>query len=145
MKLGEKKQESFTGADKWKLLPAFLSARGLVKQHIDSYNYLVTRDIQQIVMAQSNRRLTSDVDPKWFAEYENVAIGAPSYMDGMSPKELTPQICRVRDMTYAAPIYAVPCSRAAIFARPISPVPCSTKAPSPTPTGSRPRALPMPS
>lgn len=94
-----------TGADKWKLLPAFLSARGLVKQHIDSYNYLVSRDIHQIVMAQSNRRLTSDVDPKWFAEYENVTIGAPSYMDGMSPKELTPQICRIRDMTYAAPIY----------------------------------------
>ena len=97
--------EVFTGADKWKLLPAFLSARGLVKQHIDSYNYLVTRDIHQIVMAQSNRRMTSDVDPKWFAEYENVTIGAPSYMDGMSPKELTPQICRTRDMTYAAPIY----------------------------------------
>ena len=94
-----------TVADKWKLLPAFLSARGLVKQHIDSYNYLVTRDIYQIVMAQSNRRLTSDVDPKWYAEYENVTIGAPSYMDGMSPKELTPQICRIRDMTYAAPIY----------------------------------------
>jgi DNA-directed RNA polymerase III subunit RPC2 len=94
-----------TEADKWKLLPAFLSARGLVKQHIDSYNYLVSRDIHQIVMAQSNRRLTSDIDPKWFAEYENVTIGAPSYMDGMSPKELTPQICRLRDMTYAAPIY----------------------------------------
>jgi len=94
-----------TAADKWKLLPAFLSARGLVKQHIDSYNYLVTRDIYQIVMAQSNKRLTSDVDPKWYAEYENVTIGAPSYMDGMSPKELTPQICRIRDMTYAAPIY----------------------------------------
>ena len=94
-----------TGADKWKLLPAFLSARGLVKQHIDSYNYLVTRDIHQIVMAQSNRRITSDVDPKWFAEYERVTIGAPSYMDGMSPKELTPQMCRIRDMSYAAPIY----------------------------------------
>ena len=94
-----------TGADKWKLLPAFLSARGLVKQHIESYNYLVTRDIHQIVMAASNKRLSSEVDPKWFAEYENVTIGSPSYMDGMSPKELTPQICRVRDMTYAAPIF----------------------------------------
>ena len=99
------KANASAGADKWKLLPAFLSARGLVKQHIESYNYLVTRDIHQIVMAQSNKRLTSEVDPKWFAEYENVTIGAPSYMDGMSPKDLTPQICRMRDMTYAAPIY----------------------------------------
>ena len=105
MKYIKEEKREFTGADKWKLLPAFLSARGLVKQHIDSYNYLVTRDIHQIVMAQSNKRLTSDVDPKWFAEYENVTIGAPSYMDGMTPKELTPQICRIRDMTYAAPIY----------------------------------------
>ena len=27
--------------DKWRLLPAFLRVRGLVKQHLDSYNHLV--------------------------------------------------------------------------------------------------------
>ena len=31
--------------EKWKLLPAFLSVRGLVKQHIDSYNHFVDVEV----------------------------------------------------------------------------------------------------
>ena len=31
--------------EKWKLLPAFLSVRGLVKQHIDSYNHFVNVEV----------------------------------------------------------------------------------------------------
>jgi len=37
--------------EKWKLLPAFLQLRGLVKQHIDSYNYFLTVELKQILMA----------------------------------------------------------------------------------------------
>jgi len=33
--------------EKWKLLPAFLSVRGLVKQHIDSYNYFVDVEVSR--------------------------------------------------------------------------------------------------
>jgi hypothetical protein len=32
--------------DKYELLPAFLAVRGLVKQHIDSFNYLVEHDVR---------------------------------------------------------------------------------------------------
>jgi hypothetical protein len=32
--------------DKYELLPAFLAVRGLVKQHIDSFNYLVEQDVR---------------------------------------------------------------------------------------------------
>ena len=34
---------------KWRLLPAFLKVRGLVKQHLDSFNHLVEIEIKQIV------------------------------------------------------------------------------------------------
>ncbi len=50
--------------DKWRLLPAFLKVRGLVKQHIDSYNYFVTTEIKKIL--QANQKITSDVDPSFF-------------------------------------------------------------------------------
>ncbi|TGO67960.1 hypothetical protein BOTNAR_0032g00040 [Botryotinia narcissicola] len=30
-----------TAKDKWNLVPAFLKVKGLVKQHIDSFNYFV--------------------------------------------------------------------------------------------------------
>lgn len=32
--------------DKWKLVPAFLRIRGLVKQHIDSFNYFINSEIK---------------------------------------------------------------------------------------------------
>lgn len=35
--------------DKWQLLPAFLAVKGLVKQHLDSFNYFVDVDLQNIV------------------------------------------------------------------------------------------------
>ena len=33
--------------DKWKLLPSFLEVKGLVKQHIDSFNHFVEHEIYQ--------------------------------------------------------------------------------------------------
>lgn len=43
--------------DKWRLLPHFLAMRGLMKQHIDSFNYFVETDIKNIVNASSNREV----------------------------------------------------------------------------------------
>lgn len=37
--------------DKWKLIPAFLRLRGLVKQHIDSFNFFINIDMKNIVIA----------------------------------------------------------------------------------------------
>jgi DNA-directed RNA polymerase III subunit RPC2 len=53
-----------TAADKAELLPAFLRVRGLVRQHIDSFNYLVDHDIRAIVAA--NERVTCDTDPNFY-------------------------------------------------------------------------------
>lgn len=53
-----------TVQDKFKLLPAFLKIRGLVKQHIDSFNYLINHDIKKIVKA--NERVTCDTDPNFY-------------------------------------------------------------------------------
>ncbi|KAI9686121.1 MAG: DNA-directed RNA polymerase III core subunit ret1 [Bogoriella megaspora] len=75
-----------TANDKWNLLPAFLKVKGLVKQHIESFNYFVETELQKIVDA--NREIRSDVDNKFFLNYP----------------EFTPNECRLRDMTYAAPI-----------------------------------------
>lgn len=43
--------------EKWKLLPHFLQLRGLMRQHIDSFNYFVNREIKDIVNAASNREV----------------------------------------------------------------------------------------
>jgi len=56
-----------TAEDKWNLLPAFLKVKGLVKQHIDSFNFFVEQEIKDIVMA--NKKVTSDVDSNFFLEF----------------------------------------------------------------------------
>ena len=46
-----------TVEEKWKLLPHFLRMRGLMRQHIDSFNHFINTDIKQIVAARSNREV----------------------------------------------------------------------------------------
>ena len=55
-----------TVKEKYELLPAFLQVRGLVKQHIDSFNYLVNHEIKKIVRAKDNEKVTCESDPNWY-------------------------------------------------------------------------------
>ncbi|KAG2173536.1 hypothetical protein INT44_007127 [Umbelopsis vinacea] len=90
--------------DKWKLLPAFLKVKGLVKQHIDSFNYFVNIDLKKIVKA--NQRVTSDVDPHFFLKYCDIYVGIPERTDADAANQpYTPHECRLRDLTYSANIY----------------------------------------
>ncbi|KAG8526280.1 DNA-directed RNA polymerase III subunit [Bacidia gigantensis] len=98
-----------TAKDKWNLLPAFLRVKGLVKQHIDSFNYFLEVEIKKIVKA--NHRVLSDIDPNFYLKYTDVYIGKPSRADeDLDPKmaggrpQITPNECRLRDSSYAAPI-----------------------------------------
>ncbi|KAH0496429.1 hypothetical protein TgHK011_003790 [Trichoderma gracile] len=95
-----------TKEDKFQLLPAFLKVKGLVKQHIDSYNFFVEHEIKEIVRA--NRTIRSDVDSNFWLEFTDIRVDRPrrlDYNDSKSRTEVTPMECRLRDMTYAAPIF----------------------------------------
>ncbi|KAG5340567.1 DNA-directed RNA polymerase III subunit [Termitomyces sp. Mn162] len=89
--------------DKWLLLPAFLKVKGLVKQHIDSFNYFVDVDIKNIVKA--NNKVTSDVDPRFWLKYTDINVGFPDRNEMSAiDRKVTPNECRLRDITYAAPV-----------------------------------------
>ncbi|PHT63357.1 hypothetical protein T459_32721 [Capsicum annuum] len=89
--------------DKYQLIPEFLKVRGLVKQHLDSFNYFVKTEINKIVRA--NNEIRSTRDPSIYLRYRDVRIGEPSMIyDGVTEK-LSPQKCRLSSLTYAAPIY----------------------------------------
>ncbi|KAJ4315134.1 DNA-directed RNA polymerase III complex subunit Rpc2 [Fusarium piperis] len=94
-----------TKEDKFQLLPAFLKVKGLVKQHIDSYNFFVEQEIKDIVRA--NRTIRSDVDSNFWLEFTDIRVDRPrrqDWQDAKSHTDVTPMECRLRDMTYAAPI-----------------------------------------
>ncbi|KAH8320546.1 hypothetical protein KR067_005238 [Drosophila pandora] len=89
--------------EKWKLLPAFLQVKGLVKQHIDSFNHFINVDIKKIVRA--NEMVTSGADPLFYLKYLDVRVGKPDIDEGFNiTKATTPHECRLRDTTYSAPI-----------------------------------------
>ncbi|KAI0944521.1 DNA-directed RNA polymerase III subunit [Taiwanofungus camphoratus] len=89
--------------DKWLLLPAFLKVKGLVKQHIDSFNYFVDVDIKNVLKA--NNKVTSGVDPRFWLKYTDIVVGFPDRTDADAiDKSVTPHECRLRDTTYGAPI-----------------------------------------
>jgi len=63
----------YMSQEKWLLLPEFLKVKGLVKQHIDSFNYFINVDIKKIV--QANKKVLSDADPNWYLEYLDIHVG----------------------------------------------------------------------
>ena len=75
----------------------FLKANGLVKQHIDSFNYFVDHDLKNIL--NTNNCVTSDVDPKCFLVYTNIYVGMQEQDDhrggggtgGAGDRSVTPQ------------------------------------------------------
>ncbi len=91
-------------------MPAFLRIRGLVKQHIDSFNYFINSEIKQIVRA--NALITADADSgrddlssQFYFKFTDIRVGMPLVKEDCVTHQITPQECRVRDMTYAAPIH----------------------------------------
>ncbi|KAK5108885.1 DNA-directed RNA polymerase III subunit [Meristemomyces frigidus] len=96
-----------TARDKWNLLPAFLRVKGLVKQHIDSYDYFTEVALKEIVRA--NALVRSDVNRDKFIAFTDIRVGKPNRQEdrtaGHVDTGVTPNECRLRDITYAAPIY----------------------------------------
>lgn len=82
--------------------------KGLVKQHIDSYNYFVEVQLKKIV--ESSSTIRSDVDHNFYIKFTDIYLGSPRRADEQQDagfniqSTVTPQECRLRDTTYAAPI-----------------------------------------
>ncbi|KAK3371297.1 hypothetical protein B0T24DRAFT_314663 [Lasiosphaeria ovina] len=94
-----------TPEDKYQLLPAFLKVKGLVKQHIDSYNFFINQELKEIVKA--NRLIKSDQEENFWLEFTDIRVGTPSrndFSDIKTRNDVTPMECRLRDLTYAAPV-----------------------------------------
>jgi DNA-directed RNA polymerase III subunit RPC2 len=95
-----------TVEEKWKLLPHFLRMRGLMRQHIDSFDHFVNVDIKQIVAAKSNQEIRSEADPNFFLRYTDIYVGEPNLEEeAFVTTNATPFQCRLRDCTYSAPLF----------------------------------------
>ncbi|CAN1745027.1 DNA-directed RNA polymerase III subunit 2 [Linum perenne] len=91
-----------TAVDKFQLVPEFLKVRGLVKEHLSSFNYFVNVGIKKIVRA--NDRIVSEMNPNIYIRFKDVRIGMPTEVRNNFSEPLAPHTCRLSDLTYAAPI-----------------------------------------
>ena len=92
-----------TPEDRWALVEAFIREKGLVRQHLDSYNDFVERKLQEIIDEQSV--IETDI-PGLYIKLGKIEVGRPIVReaDG-STSEILPMEARLRNLTYAAPMY----------------------------------------
>jgi DNA-directed RNA polymerase subunit B len=94
-----------TSEDRWAVMKSFFISKGLVRQHLDSYNDFVERRIQQIVSDVG--KIEPDIpDKDYFVRLGRVEIQNPSVReaDG-SVRNIAPAEARIRNLTYSSPIY----------------------------------------
>jgi len=89
--------------DRWPLMVAFFEEKGLVRQHLDSYNSFIEESLQEIVDEQGV--IEPDIE-NFYIKLGKIEVGEPNIVeaDG-SVKPITPAEARIRNLTYSAPIY----------------------------------------
>jgi DNA-directed RNA polymerase subunit B len=94
-----------TSEDLWEIARAYLDDEGLISHHLKSYDYFVKEGLKNLILSMS----PVEIKARGKAElrFESVEIGSPRVVetDGMVRENITPMECRLRNLTYAAPIY----------------------------------------
>lgn len=88
--------------DTWALLKSFFKEKGLVRQHLDSFNDFIENQMQDIV--EENGQIIPDI-PDFYIKFGKINVGKPEVReaDG-AKKEITPMEARIRELSYSANI-----------------------------------------
>lgn len=88
--------------DTWVLLKAFFKEKGLVRQHLDSFNDFIETQMQEIV--DETKQIIPDI-PDFYIKFGNISVKQPMVReaDG-AKKEITPMEARIRELSYSADI-----------------------------------------
>ena len=78
-----------------------------MKQHIESFDYFINVDIKNIIKAQANQYVRSEQDSTFYLKYLDIRVGMPNVVEDCIVTDITPQTCRLRNMTYSANIMYV--------------------------------------
>jgi len=96
---GKKLSEDFA----WILIESFIKEKGLIRQHLDSYNNFIQKTLQEIIDEQG---IIETSQPGLYVKLGKIIVDTPRVReaDG-SISEILPVEARIRDLTYAAPLY----------------------------------------
>jgi len=94
---------NLTHEDRWVLVEAFFKEKGLVRQHLDSFNDFVTRGLQQIISEQGV--IETDI-PGVSIKLGAIEIKEPTVREADGSEEpVYPMEARLRNLTYAASMF----------------------------------------
>jgi DNA-directed RNA polymerase II subunit RPB2 len=104
-----------TQAGCWDIINSFFDENGLVQQQLSSFDEFVKNTIQELVeenksltLEQSDQHtgLEGDISRRYEIEFGQIYLAKPSMTesDGQA-KALKPQEARLRNLTYASPLY----------------------------------------
>jgi len=94
---------SLSHEDRWLLVDAFFKEKGLVRQHLDSFNEFITRGLQRIVDEQGG--IETDI-PGLSVKFGVIEIKDPTVREADGSEEkVYPMEARLRNLTYASSMY----------------------------------------
>ncbi|KAJ1987622.1 DNA-dependent RNA polymerase II [Dimargaris cristalligena] len=107
--------EEITQEDCWNVISSFFEEKGLVRQQLDSFDEFIQNTMQELVdenyklILQTTTQGTSvdsELIKRYFIKFGQVYLSKPTMTeaDG-STSTMFPQEARLRNLTYAAPLY----------------------------------------
>ncbi len=95
--------------DTWKPLEKFFEEKGLVRQHLDSYNEFVKEGLQRVIDNHGDHPdagwIELDIE-EFDVKLGNIRVGKPSVREADGSKPLiTPNEARLRNLNYSAPLW----------------------------------------
>ncbi len=88
----------------WPLIESYFSEKAMAKQEIDSYNQFLDQKLSEIV--EENKTVTPKIEEVKI-EFSNIQVFSPRIVeaDGSPRASFFPMEARIRNRTYAGPIY----------------------------------------
>lgn len=98
-------RSEITNEDLWVLVESFVAEKGLARLHLDSYNEFIRRGLQQIIDEIKIIEAPSRVSG-YYIQLGTIKVGEPRVKEARGfETKVTPNECRLRGLTYSAPIY----------------------------------------
>lgn len=89
--------------DRWAIMEAFFKSKGLVRQHLDSYNDFIKTKLQEIIDEQGE--IVTQV-PGLKIKLGKIKLKGPEIRETeASSRSITSMEARLRNLTYASPMY----------------------------------------
>eukprot|EP01041_Mallomonas_annulata_P008908 gene8908-18435_t len=111
----DENEEEISQEDAWIVINTYFTAKGLVRQQLDSFDEFVTNTIQELVddageikVTPQDQHIPGQVVEEftYIIKFEQIYVGNPViYESDAEARELYPHEARLRQLTYSAPIY----------------------------------------